>query len=75
MFPKPHWSALEWLITLSFAPIQFPEVQLDEISKKYSVFSRNAAKKVSLKKRSISFKMVYHYAEEAVVLLAEGYYY
>ena len=34
-----------WHITLSLATIQFPEVQLDEFSKKYSVFLRNAAKK------------------------------
>ena len=28
--PNPHWSALEWLITLPLATIQFSEVQLDE---------------------------------------------
>ena len=35
---KPHWSALVWLITLSFATIQFAEVQLDEFSKIMALF-------------------------------------
>ena len=52
--PKPHRSALEWLITLSFATLQFLEVQLDEFSKNYGVFLRNAAKK-SVWKRKASF--------------------
>ena len=42
---SPHLSALEWLITLSLATIQFSEVQLEEFAKKYGVFLRNAAKK------------------------------
>ena len=41
---KPHWSALEWLITLSLDTIQFPEAQLDEFSKMWH-FSGKAAKK------------------------------
>ena len=43
------------------------------IHKKYGVFSRNAAKKVSLKNKSkcFFFKMVYQYAQEAVLVLAE----
>ena len=31
--PKLHWSALEWLITLSLAAIQLPEKQLDKFAK------------------------------------------
>ena len=54
--PKPHWNAFEWLLTLSLATRQFPEVQLNELSKKYGVFSRNAAKKFSLKKKSKCFR-------------------
>ena len=40
MIPKPHWSALERLIALCLAMIQFPEVRLDEFSKKWRFFKK-----------------------------------
>ena len=45
-----------WLITLSLAPIQFPEVQLDEFSKNMAFFQEMLQKKVSLKKKSKRFR-------------------
>ena len=72
--PKPHWRALEWLITLSLATIQFPEVGLDEFSKNMAFFQEMLQKKFE-EKQTFSFKMVYQYGKEASVFLAECYFY
>ena len=48
---KPHWSALEWLITLSLAKIYFQEVQLDEFYENI-VFFKEILQKINLKKKS-----------------------
>ena len=42
---KPHWSEFVWLITLSLATIQFPEVKLDEFSKNMAFFQEMLQKK------------------------------
>ena len=65
-----------WLITLSLATIQLPEVQLDEFSKIWRFFKKCCKKsQFEEKKQVFSFKMVYQYAEEAVLFLTEcGFY-
>ena len=55
MIPKPHWIAFEWLIMLSLATRQFPEVELDEFSKNMAFFLRNAAKKSVWRRKASVF--------------------
>ena len=74
--PIPHSSALEWLITLSLATIQFPEVQLDEFSKNVAFFQEMLQKnQFEEEKQKFLFKKVYEYAEEAFFFLAECVFY
>ena len=65
-----------WLITFSLATIQFPEVQLDDISKNMSFFQEMLQKsQFEEEKQVFSFKMVYQYAQEAVLFQAECVFY
>ena len=56
--PKTQWSAVELLITPSFAKIQFAEVYLDEFSENMAFFTRCCKKsKFEEEKRVFSFKV------------------
>ena len=51
-----------WLITLSLATIQFPEVQLDEFSTNMAFFQEMLQKsQFEEEKQLVSFKMVYQF--------------
>ena len=70
--PKSHWSALEWIITLFFATIQFPEVELDEFSKN-GIFFLEMLKKSQFEeeKQLFALKLLSQYAKKDFLFLAE----
>ena len=69
---KLYWSALEWLITLFLATIQFPQVQLTNTQKILRFFQEMLQKnQFQEEKQVFSFKTVYQYAQESVIFLAK----